>query len=74
MAQKHYNWSKKRITAKEESDKKNKLAEAKAKLETEKAMKEAAKKRAAAKSPLQKAADEAKLEAVKKAAATVLKP
>jgi hypothetical protein len=37
-------------------------------------MKEAAKKRAAEKSPLQKAADEAKLEAVKKAAATVLKP
>jgi len=68
MSKKHYNWSKTRITAKEEADKKNKAAEVKAKLETKKAMEEAAKKRAAEKSPLQKAADEAKLEAVKKAA------
>ena len=66
MSKKHYNWSKKRITAKEEADKKNKAAEIKARLESKKAMEEAANK--TQKSPLQNDAEEDKKAAAAAAA------
>jgi len=66
MSKKHYNWSKKRITAKEESDKKNKAAEEKARAAAAAKAKAAAKK--TEKSPLQKDAEKSKLEAANAAA------